>query len=96
MQLAKKIQESTLTYNLNPDDGIKICTTYIPMTEVGGDFYNIGKPYEGVYRIFLADATGHGVQAALITMAIKGIYDTIKDNEKDLSELAKIFNQIFI
>jgi serine phosphatase RsbU (regulator of sigma subunit) len=96
MQLAKKIQESTLTYQLNPEDGIKICTTYIPMTEVGGDFYNIGKPYEGVYRIFLADATGHGVQAALITMAIKGIYDTIKDNEKDLSKLAMIFNQKFI
>lgn len=96
LQLAKKIQESTLSYKLNPEDGIKICTTYIPMTEVGGDFYNIGNPSPEVYRIFLADATGHGVQAALITMAIKGIYDTIKDNEKDLSILAKIFNQKFI
>ena len=95
LQLAKKIQESTLVYKLDSEK-LTISTTYIPMSEVGGDFYNIGNPFPGIIRIFLADATGHGVQAALITMAIKGIYDTIKDTESDLSELARIFNEKFI
>lgn len=94
--LAKKIQQSTLVYKKPPTDSIQIATTYIPMAEVGGDFYNISYPFEGVCRIFLADATGHGVQAALITVAVKGIYDTLKDTESDLSQLARTFNEKFI
>ncbi len=96
LQIAKKIQESTLTYSLDPNLNLNICTTYIPMTEVGGDFYNISNSFDGIVRIFLADATGHGVQAALITMAIRGIYDTIKDTEKELSNVVKILNIKFI
>lgn len=94
--LAKKIQQSTLTYKKPDTIPINISTTYIPMSEVGGDFFNISYPSEGVCRFFLADATGHGVQAALITMAVKGIYDTLKDTESDLSSLARTFNEKFI
>lgn len=96
LQLAKKIQQSTLVYKKPSSDSIHISTTYIPMSEVGGDFYNITYPFEDTCRIFLADATGHGVQAALITVAVKGIYDTLKDTEPDLSQLARTFNEKFI
>jgi phosphoserine phosphatase RsbU/P len=96
LQIAKKIQESTLTYHLEPSLKLNICTTYIPMTEVGGDFFNISNSFDGIVRILLADATGHGVQAALITMAIRGIYDTIKDTEKELSNVVKLLNIKFI
>ena len=96
LQIAKKIQESTLTYNLDPSLKLNICTTYIPMSEVGGDFFNISNSFDGIVRILLADATGHGVQAALITMAIRGIYDTIKDTEKELSNVVKLLNKQFI
>ncbi len=33
------------------------------MIEVGGDIYDIIKLKDNYYRIFLADATGHGIQA---------------------------------
>lgn len=48
------------------------------------------------YRIFIADATGHGVQAALITMAIKGIYDNIKNLDLGIAEVMSIFNNEFM
>ena len=41
---------------------------------------------------FLAD-TGHGVQAALIMMAIQGIYDSIKFYELPVNEVLEILTE---
>lgn len=51
---------------------------YRPAELVGGDVYDIWQRSPGVYRVFLADATGHGVQAALRTMLLKAEYDRVK------------------
>ena len=83
---------------MNPSltEELKIIPLYIPMSEVGGDYYDINQVNEFTYRIFLADATGHGVQAAMITMAIKGIYDNIKNFELSVNEILNIFNNEYI
>lgn len=44
----------------------------------------------------MADAIGHGVQAALITMAIKAEYDHIKHNAPNPADVLYALNQIFI
>lgn len=92
LMLAKKIQKNTLQVKPSILKELNIVQTYLPMSEVGGDFYDITKINDSTYRIFQADATGHGVQAAMITMAIKGIYDNIKNFDLDTSEIMEIFN----
>jgi sigma-B regulation protein RsbU (phosphoserine phosphatase) len=52
---------------------------YRPAELVGGDVYDIYERRPGEFRVFLADATGHGVQAALRTMLLKAEYDRLKD-----------------
>ncbi len=97
LTLAKKIQKSILTVKpalFNKE--LNIHSTYIPMSEVGGDFYDISKVNEHTYRIFQADATGHGVQAAMITMAVKGIFDNIKSFDLETSQIMDIFNNEYI
>ncbi len=96
LNLAKKIQKSIL--NIKPDliQDFEITPFYIPMTEVGGDFYDICKINDSTYRIFQADATGHGVQAAMIVMAIKGIYDNIKLFDLETSQIMEIFNNEYM
>ena len=37
------------------------------MDQIGGDFYDVIEISEGVYGILIADVTGHGIQAALLT-----------------------------
>ncbi len=96
LSLAKKIQQNTLLMHSTLPSELKISPVYIPMSEVGGDFYCINKLNESTYRIFLADATGHGVQAAMITMAVKGIYDNIKLYELEVNTILEIFNNDFI
>lgn len=51
---------------------------YRPAELVGGDVYDVWERSRGVFRFFLADATGHGVQAALRTMLLKAEYDRCK------------------
>ncbi len=76
--LAKKIQEKILPSRKYARGRIQIEVDYSPRDMVGGDIFDIFDFNERFTRILLADATGHGVQAALYTMAIKGEYETIK------------------
>nr|PJZ92700.1 serine/threonine protein kinase [Leptospira ellisii] len=75
---AQKIQDRILPPPEATLGGICILTKYIPMTEVGGDIYDYAEISPGKVRIFLADATGHGVHAALVTMLIKSEYESLK------------------
>lgn len=96
LAMAQKIQSATLATNLNQNKELEIEVRYISMSEVGGDFYSVDKLDDATIRIFLADATGHGVQAALIMMAIQGIYDGIKNFALPVNEIMEIFNKEFI
>jgi sigma-B regulation protein RsbU (phosphoserine phosphatase) len=60
---------------------------------VGGDFYDLFELDSGIIRFFLADATGHGIQAALYTMAIKSEYEAIKRFVTKTDDLMNHLNQ---
>ncbi|KWV22528.1 trifunctional serine/threonine-protein kinase/ATP-binding protein/SpoIIE family protein phosphatase [Leptospira interrogans] len=92
---SKKIQRSILPDHPNLP-GILYAVSYQPMDEVGGDFYDLFEIRPGVYRFFVADATGHGVQAALITMAIKSEYEHLKKTEKNPSNILKELNVVIL
>lgn len=95
LNLAKQIQLNILP-DISSIKDINIHIKFIPMVEIGGDIYDIYKVGENVYRIFLADATGHGIQAALVTMLIKSTYDKLKDSAKNPGELLFKLNNEFI
>jgi len=95
LQLAKKIQESILPVNPEKYNGLNINIEYLPMHQIGGDLYDIDELHPGFIRIFIADAKGHGIQAALVTMLIKSEYDKLKNN-LDLSVLMSKLNNSFI
>ncbi|MCP4137069.1 MAG: SpoIIE family protein phosphatase [bacterium] len=97
--LAKIIQDKILPRNIDEIDGLYFHIEYLPLIEIGGDFYDIYKMKNGVIRIFLADAVGHGIVASLITMLIKSEYEKIKgmeEIESDPLKAMKAFNSIFV
>jgi len=96
LRLAKRIQENILPKNISHILGINFAIYYAPMTEVGGDFYDVFEFAPGIIRIFVADATGHGVQAALMTMLLKGEYERVKTLITLPSELLEIMNNEII
>lgn len=95
LSLAGKIQQGLLNIHYTILNKLDIVPLYIPISEVGGDYYSVNRLDEYRFRFFLADATGHGVQAALITMAVKGIYDNIREFHLGTADILSIFNNEF-
>ncbi|XDD46392.1 7TM diverse intracellular signaling domain-containing protein [Leptospira sp. WS39.C2] len=94
--VAKKIQENSISVDPKLEEALHFVYKYLPVSEVGGDFFDIIQLKDFNYRIFIADATGHGVHAAMITMAIKGIYDPIKEFDLPPNKIMEIFNEEFM
>src|SRR5687767_11190401 len=62
LEQARRFQQMILP---PPPTTVHACFSifYRPAELVGGDIYDVWERSPGTYRVFLADATGHGVQA---------------------------------
>ena len=65
MRQAREIQASLLPSHIPELKGFEIAAITTAAEEVGGDIYNIQPVEEGVLGIMVADASGHGLPAAL-------------------------------
>ncbi|MEM7180838.1 MAG: GAF domain-containing SpoIIE family protein phosphatase [Spirochaetota bacterium] len=95
LKIARKIQTSFLPKIHRNETRASFDIVYLPTSYIGGDIFDIFYKDENTIRVFLADATGHGIQAALITMLILGEYNRIKNMIGSTDKLAKILNYEF-
>jgi PAS domain S-box-containing protein len=70
--------QTALLSRMRWPSGLDVDVAYRPLQRVGGDVYDVAILPDGATRMFIADATGHGVTAALSTMLIKSEYDAVK------------------
>ena len=71
METARKIQLSILPSQIPSLQHLDIAARYIPMTSVAGDFYDFIVIDEKRIGILVADVSGHGMPAALISSMLK-------------------------
>jgi len=71
LEIARRIQSSTLPQRVPTLAGLEIAARYAPMSAVAGDFYDFLCVDEKRVGILVADVTGHGVPAALIASMLK-------------------------
>ena len=71
LEIASRIQASTLPQTVPTLRGLGIAARYVPMSAVAGDFYDFLSVDEQRVGILVADVTGHGVPAALIASMLK-------------------------
>ena len=74
---AREFQRRILP-QLPDDESVRFSAVYKPADLVGGDVYDVCALGPGRFRVFVADTTGHGIQASLRTMVLKTEYDRIK------------------
>lgn len=65
MEEARQIQNSILPRHLPKPGDYEIAARAVPAEIVGGDFYDVIVLDEEVFDVVIADATGHGLPAAL-------------------------------
>lgn len=71
MRIAAKLQREYLPDNLDFVGPASFQAMWLPANYVGGDIYDVMQLDDEHIGIFIADAVGHGVSAALMTMYIK-------------------------
>lgn len=71
LKLAKKIQDSLLPKEIPKIPDIRFATLYLPMSMIGGDYYDIQKVSDTSFAVLVADVSGHGVPAAIIASMLK-------------------------
>ena len=71
LRLASQLQKEFLPTELPKVPGLDFEVLFRPASYVSGDIYDVIRLDEAHVGLFLADAVGHGVPAALMTMYIK-------------------------
>lgn len=64
---ARLAQEFILPRKLPQSSNIKFASLFVPMEQIGGDFYDVISIEEDLYGVLIADVTGHGIPGALLT-----------------------------
>ena len=73
MRLAAQLQRDLLPAHLPRQSGIEFTVLFRPARYVSGDIYDVNQFDENHIGFFIADAMGHGVSAALMTVYIKSV-----------------------
>lgn len=91
LNIATRIQESTLPKDFLISDKFEINAVMKPAREVGGDFYDFFMIDEDKLAIVIGDASGKGIPAAMFTVITKAL---IKNQLLSGSSLGEVFESV--
>jgi hypothetical protein len=95
LEVARIVQENILPSRTFKSSGLQILTKTTSMTKLGGDFFDIVELDEERVLLFIGDATGHGIPAALtMAMAKSAIQNNLTSDFK-LKNLMENFHHLF-
>ncbi len=80
VEMARRIQADLLPTTPLQHAGVAVSAGLINSTEISGDFYDLFLPGDMQLGLLVADVTGHGVQAGLVTTAAKAGLQTLLDS----------------
>ncbi len=95
LKLATEMQRSLLPSKLPEVAGLQIAVQYRSMQSVGGDFYDFS-PSETRLGVLIADVSGHGVPAAMLTSVVKTAFSMQKAHHTDPAQLMKDMNRTLL
>jgi CheY-like chemotaxis protein len=94
MEIAKV---RTLQVQLLPDfeeiDKFDIASSFIPMEDISGDFFDGFYISENIYQIIVCDVAGHGVASSYIGSSIRGMLRSASKEMSSVKELVDYVNQ---
>jgi len=94
LELARKIQQALFPKTSPTIPGYEVAGWSCPADETGGDCYDFIPLNDGRYAFLLADATGHGIGAALVIAECRSLVRAMLTVTRDLSTVAAHVNQI--
>jgi serine phosphatase RsbU (regulator of sigma subunit) len=93
LEKARKIQQSLLPQKMPLGREYEIEARYIPMELVGGDLYDFIEFPNNRFGIFIADVSGHGIPAAMISSMAKLVLSIFGLNISSPGECLELMNK---
>ena len=95
LEVARSLQHSMLIDALPEVANIKISTLYKPCDSVGGDFYDFFKIGDNKLLFYMADVSGHGVSAAMLTVFFAQAVSQLMYNRESMIMPHKLVEQVW-
>lgn len=92
LRMGRNVQSHIIPRNITPWNGVDFYFYYEPMVEVSGDYFSVIRQGNTLTAL-IADVSGHGVPAALVTMALHHHFEQILDSARRLPEIVEELNR---
>jgi sigma-B regulation protein RsbU (phosphoserine phosphatase) len=90
---AREIQTRLLPAELPQVPGLDVAARYTPFREIGGDFYEVAPLDDRRWLIAMADVSGKGTAAALLTASLQALVHFANRNAPSLEAATAAVNQ---
>jgi len=92
LQTARRVQEHILALPTIFRPGVGVDTLYVPSHQLSGDFFTVIPFNNDQMGFLIADVSGHGVSASLITAALKILIEFAPNDADNLPKIIDYFN----
>jgi phosphoserine phosphatase RsbU/P len=94
LALAQRIQRTSLLSEFPRLPGAEVHAFYIPSKEVGGDFYDVVPAGDGAHLLAIADVSGKGVPAALLSAMLQAALRTQASDSRGVQDILRNINHL--
>ncbi len=94
LNLARRIQSSFLPSHFPRMNRFEVYAVNTPSRQVGGDYYDLVPAGDGAYFMAIADVSGKGVPAALLTSMLQASLRTQADSARSVSGILNNINSL--
>lgn len=94
LDTAQSIQNYILPRWFKAEGNVIFSANYRPWAQIGGDLFDCLKISDTRYVVYVADISGHGVQAALIMMGVKSVLGMILSTAREDCTPAEIVTRL--
>lgn len=95
LDAAKVTQQAIVALTPPTVPGWKVDVAFLPLIQVGGDAYGWRRLADGRWLFWIADATGHGVSAALFTTLVAWLFHHAAFVANSAAEMLATVNEEF-
>ena len=96
LEMARSVQQALIPHGVIEIPGLDIAFRYEPAIQVGGDMLDILPLNDQKVLLFVGDATGHGVQAALVMCAVRmAVHTAVKSDPRPETVLTRV-NEVLV
>ncbi|HCC07454.1 MAG TPA: hypothetical protein DEP72_04765 [Clostridiales bacterium] len=96
LKMAQKIQQALVKEFNFEFNNMKLCSKYMPALYIGGDVYDVTILDENCLGVFIADVSGHGISAALLTSMLKLLFKNHVVRNRLPNEILSRMNHEFL